>query len=158
MIQQKHTCLRRKQIQGFSLPGAIFIMVVLAGIGVAMVNLSSTSSSTSALNILQSRAYYSAYSGTEWAIANIVTNDNNYASNNNSCIGVDGQSFNIDNFNITVSCNSNCSSPTSCCHNIVDCQLSPRVSEVTVTATSGNLGDIYRVSRTIQVTVSYDGS
>ena len=158
MIRQTRPRLRKKQIQGFSLPGAIFIIVVLAGIGVAMVNLSSTSSSTSALNILQSRAYYSAYSGAEWAIANIVKNDNNYVSNNNSCNGVDSQSFNIDNFNITVSCNSNCSSPATCCHNTVDCQLSPRVSEVTVSATSGNLGDIYRVGRTIQVTVSYDGS
>ena len=150
--------IQQKQIQGFSLPGAIFIMVALAGIGVAMISLSSVSSSTSALNILQSRAYYSAYSGAEWAIANIVSNDNNYASNNNSCTGVDGQSFTIDNFNISVSCTSNCSSAATCCHNTVDCQLSPRVSEVTVSASNGNLGEIYRVSRTIQVTVSYDGS
>ncbi len=145
-----------KNSHGFSLPGAIFIMVALAGIGVAMVTLNTTTSSTSALNVQQSRAYYTALSGSEWAIATVAASDDNFAVNNNSCIGVSGHSFVAEGFTLSFSCSSTCSNAANCCHNVVDCQLSPRVSEITVTAAGGN--DTYQVNRTIQVTVSYDGS
>ncbi len=145
-----------KNSRGFSLPGAIFIMVALAGIGVAMVTLNATTSSTSALNVQQSRAYYAALSGSEWAIATVAANDDNFAANNNSCIGVSGHSFVADRFTLSFSCSSTCSNAANCCQNVVDCQLSPRVSEITVTAISGS--DTYQVKRIIQVTVSYDGS
>ena len=147
-----------KKNQGFSLPGAIFIMIALAAVGVAMVTLNTTTSATSALNVQQTRAYYSAMSGSEWAIAVIAANDDNYASNNDSCSGVSGHSFVMDQFDLGFICTSICNDAASCCHSVVDCQLSPRVTEVTVFASDGDVGDIYRVSRTIQVTVSYDGS
>lgn len=147
-----------KKARGFSLPGAIFIMIVLAGVGVAMVTLNATTTSTSALNVKQTRAYYSAFSGAEWAIASIAANDDNYVSNNDSCSGINGHTFVAEQFNLNFSCTSSCSSVATCCHSIVDCQLSPRVSEITVTASNGSVGDIYRVSRTVQVTVSYDGN
>jgi len=158
MIKQKgYPCLLAKH-QGFSLPGAIFILVLLSSIGVAMVTLNSTSTTTSALNVQQTRAFYSAISGSEWAIATIVENDDDHDSNNGSCDGVHGVSFAMDQFSLTFSCSSTCIDALSCCHSIVDCQLSPRVSEVSVTATSGTVGETYRVKRTIQATVSYDGS
>lgn len=147
-----------KKQKGVSLVGSIFIMVALAAIGIAMVTLNSTTATTSALNIQQARAYYSALSGSEWAIASIAANDNNYTSNNDSCNGVDGQSFVIDQFDLSFACTSTCNDFSTCCHNLVDCQLFPRVSEITITASDGNMGDTYRVSRKIQVTVSYDGS
>ncbi|MCW8929510.1 MAG: hypothetical protein OQL19_04650 [Gammaproteobacteria bacterium] len=150
--------IHHKKQQGVSLVGAIFIMVALAAVGIAMVTLNSTTTTTSALNVQQSRAYFSAISGSEWAIARIAANDNNYATNNDSCSGVDGQLFVVDQFDWRFTCSSTCNSAASCCHSLADCQLSPRVSEVTVTASDGGIGETYRVSRTIQVTVSYDGS
>ncbi len=141
--------------RGFSLPGAIFIMVALAGIGVAMVSLNTTTSSTSSLSIQQSRAWYTALSGSEWAIAAVAVNDDNFAMNNNSCNGVSGHSFVADQFTLSFDCSSTCSSAVTCCHTLVDCQLSPRVSEIRVSASGGS--GTYRVNRTIQVTVSYDG-
>lgn len=147
-----------KKAAGFSLPGAIFILVALSVIGVAMISLNAGTATTSALNVLQSRAWYAAYSGAEWGISKVVNNDNSYSVNNNSCEGIDGQSFILDNFNLSVSCSSNCTSPVSCCHSLSECQLAPRMSEITVTAGSGNNGETYRVRRTIQASISYDGT
>ncbi len=57
--------------QGFSIVMAIFILVVLSLLGGYMVKLSGVQHATSASTIQGLRAYHSARSGIEWAIARI---------------------------------------------------------------------------------------
>lgn len=53
---------------GFSLPVAIFILVVLALLGTAMTRLIATSSQSVAYEILSTRAFYAAESGVQWGM------------------------------------------------------------------------------------------
>ncbi len=57
--------------RGFSLISAIFLLVVLAGLGAAMVTFSTTQNQTQAIDVLGSRAYQAANAGIEWAAYNI---------------------------------------------------------------------------------------
>lgn len=51
---------------GFALVTAIFILVVLAGLGAAMVSISTSQHTTVALDIQSTRAYQAARAGIEW--------------------------------------------------------------------------------------------
>ena len=55
------------QQRGFSLVSAIFLLVVLAGLGVAMVSISTTQNQGLAMDVMGSRAYQAASAGIEWA-------------------------------------------------------------------------------------------
>lgn len=63
----------KKTQQGFSLVSAIFLLVVLAGLGAAMVSFSTTQNQAQALDVMGSRAYQAASAGVEWAAYNIMT-------------------------------------------------------------------------------------
>jgi MSHA biogenesis protein MshP len=64
--------VRRAQC-GFSLVSAIFLLVVLAVLGVAMVSFSTMQNQSQALDVMGSRAYQAAQAGIEWAAYNIET-------------------------------------------------------------------------------------
>lgn len=64
--------MRRKAQRGFSLVTAIFLLVVLAGLGAAMVSFSTVQHQSSTLDILGSRAYQAARAGIEWAAFQVV--------------------------------------------------------------------------------------
>ncbi|OFZ68022.1 MAG: hypothetical protein A2Z01_02470 [Betaproteobacteria bacterium RBG_16_58_11] len=51
---------------GFALVTAIFILVVLAGLGAAMVSISTAQHTTVAMDIQSARAYQAARAGIEW--------------------------------------------------------------------------------------------
>ncbi len=53
---------------GFTLVGAIFILVVLSVAAVFMINLSGVQRATTNAAFLSARAYQAAYAGVEWAI------------------------------------------------------------------------------------------
>lgn len=57
----------RELQQGFSIVTAIFLLVVLSFLGVAMVTFSTTQHQSSAMDVLGSRAYQAARAGIEWA-------------------------------------------------------------------------------------------
>ncbi len=59
--------IKQKLQHGFSLLTAIFLMVVLGGLGAMMVTLYTTQQHSSALDVLGSRAYQAAQAGIEWA-------------------------------------------------------------------------------------------
>jgi len=63
----------KKTQQGFSLVSAIFLLVVLAGLGAAMVSFSTTQNQAQSLDLMGSRAYQAASAGVEWAAYNIMT-------------------------------------------------------------------------------------
>lgn len=52
---------------GFALPSAIFLLVILAALGAFILNISTSQQIGSALDIEGERAYQSAYGGMEWA-------------------------------------------------------------------------------------------
>lgn len=57
----------KKLQRGFSIVTAIFLLVVLAGLGAAMLTFSNVQHQSSALDVLGSRAYHAARAGIEWA-------------------------------------------------------------------------------------------
>lgn len=59
---------------GFSLVSAIHLLVVLAGLGAAMVNFSTAQNQSQTLDVMGSRAYQAANAGVEWAAYNIELN------------------------------------------------------------------------------------
>jgi MSHA biogenesis protein MshP len=64
--------LRYKAQRGFTLVTAIFLLVVLAGLGAAMLAFSTAQQQSSTLDILGSRAYQASRAGIEWAAFQIV--------------------------------------------------------------------------------------
>ncbi|WP_199710614.1 agglutinin biogenesis protein MshP [Noviherbaspirillum cavernae] len=59
---------RRLLQQGFGMVSAIFLLVVLAGLGAAMLNLSATQHTGVALDVQGARAYQAARAGIEWGL------------------------------------------------------------------------------------------
>lgn len=57
----------KKLQQGFSIITAIFLLVVLAFLGVAMVAFSTAQNQSSAMDVLGARAYQAARAGIEWS-------------------------------------------------------------------------------------------
>ena len=57
---------------GFSLVSAIFLLVVLAGLGAGMVTFSTAQNQNMAMDTMGSRAYQAANAGIEWAAYNIA--------------------------------------------------------------------------------------
>ena len=58
--------MRRDRPAGFALPSAIFLMVVLAGLGAIIVTVSGLQHTASARDVMGSKAYQAARSGIEW--------------------------------------------------------------------------------------------
>lgn len=55
-------------MRGFSLISAIFLLVILAGLGAAMVAISTVQHTSSALDVQGARAYQAARTGIEWGL------------------------------------------------------------------------------------------
>lgn len=79
---------------GFSIVTAIFILLVLAVLGVFMVTLSGVQSRTSLWALQGARAYHAARSGLEWGGSQAVVNN---ACNASSTLTVNG-------FTVTLGC------------------------------------------------------
>lgn len=68
---------QQKSQSGFALVSAIFLLVILAALGVFMLSLSTTQQTTSTQDLQGSRAYQAAKTGIEWAAYQILTPENN---------------------------------------------------------------------------------
>ena len=62
----------RKLQHGFSIITAIFLLVVLSFLGIAMVTFSTGQHQSAAMDVLGSRAYQAARAGIEWAAYQVV--------------------------------------------------------------------------------------
>lgn len=71
MMPHRASLSRRRQA-GASLVTAIFLLVVLATLAVAMVSLSTTQQVSSALDVQGSRAYLAARAGAEWGVYRVT--------------------------------------------------------------------------------------
>lgn len=69
----------KKLQQGFSIVSAIFLLVVLAFLGTAMVTFSTTQHQSVAMDVMGSRAYQAARAGIEWQAFYVVNSASNAA-------------------------------------------------------------------------------
>jgi MSHA biogenesis protein MshP len=67
-MRQDPSAATMRQQHGFSLVSAIFLMVVLAALGAAIVNVSTMQHTGSALDVQGTRAYQAARAGIEWGV------------------------------------------------------------------------------------------
>ncbi len=63
----------KKLQQGFSIVSAIFLLVVLAFLGVAMTSFSVAQNQSAAMDVMGSRAYQAARAGIEWAAYHVAS-------------------------------------------------------------------------------------
>jgi len=128
-----------KTVRGFSLPAAIFLLVILSLLGAFMLSLSTTQSITATQDLQGARAYRAARGGVEWALYNLKTVTPNacFAS---SVLAIDG-------FNVSVTC----SMPTN------DEGGTPRyIFLVTSTANAGGaVGSLSYVERMISTFIEF---
>lgn len=85
--------------RGFVLVSAIFLLVVLAGLGVAMITVSTTQHVGAALDIQGTRAYQAARAGIEWGLYRQLVNSQCNAQTSFVLPGT------LNAFTVTVSCN-----------------------------------------------------
>jgi len=64
----------KKLQQGFSIITAIFLLVVLSFLGIAMVSFSTSQHQSSAMDVMGSRAYQAARVGIEWGAYQVLPN------------------------------------------------------------------------------------
>lgn len=135
-----------KQIkqQGFLLPAAIFILVILAGLGAYALNITSVQQSTSLQDTQGTRAYQAARAGVEWA-AYLVLNPGNTALVN---CPASPTTLNVDNFVVTVTCS------RSADFNEQGSDHTIAMYDITSTANFGVVGTLNFIERQIQITVS----
>lgn len=62
----------RKRCSGFAMPTAIFLVVILAGLGSFMMNFSTNANITSMQDVQGTRVYWAARSGVQWAVSSIL--------------------------------------------------------------------------------------
>lgn len=82
--------------RGFGIVTAVFLLVVLAGLGAALVNLTTVQQTTSSLDIQGARAYQAARAGIEWGLYRQLRN--------NSCAAPSSFVVPANGFTVTVQC------------------------------------------------------
>lgn len=92
------TCRER----GFAMPAAVFILVVFAVLGAAMVTMTSVSNEETTLDVQQSKALRAAQAGLEWGFYQVRVAAASACTTAGSEIALDSASFN--GFTVTVTC------------------------------------------------------
>lgn len=124
-----------KNDRGFTLVQAVFIIAVLALLGMAMMRLTSVQSSTGTLALQGARAYQAARSGLEWGAAR--------AAAGNSCDGT----MSVGNFTVNVSCTS---------EQFTEGPIGPyNVYRINAAATYGSYGSPDYISRRAEMKVGF---
>lgn len=133
MPRDRHQTPRRQN--GFSLLTAIFLLTVLASLGTFVVVMSGVSQQTPVLGLNAARAYHAARSGLEWGIERAVT----------SAAGGCNGNFNVDGFNVVVTC---AATPHK------DGNTDITIFDVNAVANRGNPGELAYARRELNATVS----
>lgn len=141
--------IRLRKERGFALVAAVFIVVVLALLGVMMVTIGGMQRSTVSAAVQGARAYHAARAGVEWGVFQALNNTvptcggaPSTPTTNNFNLAVNG----LQGFAVTVVCSYTA-------HR----ERSPpdyNVYVIISTATSGAFGGFDYVSRRIQITVT----
>lgn len=94
-FQARHQRICRPA-RGFGIVTAVFLLVVLAGLGAALVNLTTVQHTTSSLDIQGARAYQAARAGIEWGLYRQLRNNN--------CVAASSFVVPANGFTVTVQC------------------------------------------------------
>lgn len=120
--------------RGFALASAIFLLVVLAALGAAMLTFSSTQHAGSAMDVQGTRAYHAARAGIEWGAYRALRNSSCAGS---TTVALGGQ---LAGFTLVVECSQSTSG-------------SLTAYAITSTASTGTTGQINRVERQLQARI-----
>ena len=115
--------------RGFALGTAIFLLLVLAALGAAMLTFSSAQHAGSAMDVQGARALQAARAGIEWGAYQALRG-----------AGCTGGSLTLGDFSVTVTASATTSGALTAC-------------QITSTAATGVTGQISRVERQLQATV-----
>jgi MSHA biogenesis protein MshP len=86
-----------KHQRGFAAVAAVFLVVILAGLGAFMLTFSNTQQLTSAQDVQGSRAYWAARAGLGWGIASVTAAP--------ATCPAPSRTWTVDGFTVTVDCN-----------------------------------------------------
>jgi MSHA biogenesis protein MshP len=141
-----------KQMQrGFSIVSAIFVLVVLAFLGVAMVTFSTTQHQTAAMDVMGSRAYQAARAGIEWGAFQVLPASGGVyatacrAAPTSSVLAAGTLAGTLGGFVVTVNCSATAHS---------DAAAAVTMYQLTSTATQGAAGTPDYVERRLQVSIA----
>ncbi len=87
--------------KGFTIVSAIFLLVVLAFLGAAMLTFSSNQNQTVAMDVMGSRAYQAARTGIEWGAYQVLRNGGACAPTQS----LPALAGTLSGFTVTVTCN-----------------------------------------------------
>ena len=130
-----------KSCQGFTLVGAVFILVVLSLAASFVVTIATVSHLTTSFAVAGSKALFAAKSGIQWAVFQVVNDPLNCFANTNLVLtqaGVSGYTTQV-----------TCSLST-----FTEGVTTFNVFTLTSIASRGSFGDQYYVQRQLQATVS----
>jgi len=133
----------KKYQRGFALVSAIFLLVVIAALGLFAVTVSTTQQQGSAMDVLGSRAYQSAKAGIEWSIYQITKGGATCATLVQPTMPAGTQ---LSVFAVAVVCSS--TGP------YTDGAATFSVYQLTSTATTGVVGSSGYFERQLQVTIT----
>jgi MSHA biogenesis protein MshP len=128
------------RVRGFSLVAAIFVLVILAALGLFIITISEVQRATSVGAAQSVRANFAAQSGLEWGIYQAVISSNCTASTTFSPAGAGWSDFSV-----TVGCTSS---------NHTEGPATTTVYVITSTATTATFGTRDYFARTLQATVT----
>lgn len=98
----------RKMQTGFSIVSAIFLLVVLSFLGIAMVSFSTSQHQGEAMDVMGSRAYQAARAGVDWIAHYVVNSASNAAAAVPQCtatnLGTGTLGGTLAPFSVTVNC------------------------------------------------------
>ncbi|MDH5354985.1 MAG: pilus assembly protein MshP [Gammaproteobacteria bacterium] len=126
---------------GFTLIAALFLLIVLALLGIYMINFSAVQHTTLVYGVQGARAMQAARSGLEWGVYESIKNNNCPPTTTFSTSGAGS----LDNFNITVDC-------VSSSH--FEGSTEVIIYRLTSSADTGTFGTLDYVFRRIEATVS----
>lgn len=124
--------------RGFAMVTAIFLLVVLAALGAAMLTFSSAQHVGSAMDVQGARAYQAARAGIEWgAYKVLINNPANVCPPSPTMLTLSG---NLADFTVSVECTATTSGALT-------------AYQITSTASIGAIGSISRVERELQARI-----
>ncbi|MDH2916911.1 MAG: hypothetical protein PXX77_08560 [Gallionella sp.] len=130
-----------KMQRGFSIVSAIFLLVVLSFLGVAMVTFSTSQHQSSAMDVMGSRAYQAARAGIEWGAYQALQTVPSCAATTT----LPAMPGTLSSFTVIVTCTA---TP------YTEAGSSVNIYQVTSTATQGTAGTQGYVERQMTVTIA----
>jgi MSHA biogenesis protein MshP len=151
MCRKRRLSLRQTE-SGFSLVSAIFLLVIIAALGVFMLSLSTMSQTSSAQDLQGSKAYQAANAGIEWGTFLVMTPENTSfnlgaAQAPYACaapLTMPALAGALQGFNVTVSC---------AMSSTIEGGNTLRVYQITALATWGALNSPQYIERSITATI-----